>query len=180
MIGGLNLDLRLSLRSLQRSPGFTAAAVLTLGLGIGATTAIFSVLQAVLLRPLPYPDVERLVVPRSTKLGSDDSDSWSVAYADFRDWQETGVFDSVAAFQSFDLDLNPGDEPIRVSGAQVSPDFFKTLRTAPILGRDFREEEFVRGTPLSIILSDALWRSALGGSHSAVGRKVRLAGREEA
>ena len=176
MIGGLGLDLRLSLRSLRRSPGFTTAAVLTLGLGIGATAAIYSVLEAVLLRPLPYPEVGRLVVPRTTKLGA--SDSWSVAYADFRDWQEQGVFDSVALYQDRDLDVNPGEEPIRVSSALVSQDFFKVLRTSPALGREFRSEEFVRGAALPVIVSDALWRSAFGGAPSAVGRTIQLGGRE--
>ena len=171
---GLPLDLRLSLRSLLRSPGFTAAAVLTLGLGIGATTAIFSILEAVLLRPWPYPGAERLVVPSSINLAT--WDRWSVAYADFEDWQQEKIFDSVAVYQETGFDLNPGGKPVRVPVAMVSQDFFRVLGAPLARGRPFHEEEFVPDTPRAIILSDALWRSAFGGDASAVGRTVHLAG----
>jgi len=94
---GLPFDLRLSLRSLLRNRGLAAAAVLTLGLGIGSTTILFSILEAVLLRPWPYPGAERLVVPSSVQLAT--SERWSVAYADFEDWQKEGIFDGVAVYQ---------------------------------------------------------------------------------
>lgn len=171
---GLLLDVRLSLRSLLRNRGFAAAAVLTLGLGIGSTTIIFSILEAVLLRPWPYPGVERLVVPSSVNLAT--WDRWSVTYADFQDWQEEGIFDGVAVYQTSGLDLNPGAEPVRITTARVSADFFRVLGVPPALGRDFRPEEFVPDTERAIILSDPLWRSAFGGDAGVLGRTVRLAG----
>jgi putative ABC transport system permease protein len=171
---GLPLDVRLSLRSLLRNPGFSAAAVLTLGLGIGATTIIFSILEAVLLRPWPFPGVERVVVPASVNLAT--SDRWSVTYADFKDWQEEKIFDGVAIYQTAGVDLNPGAEPVRITTAYVSPDFFRVLGVPMALGRDFREEEFVPDTQRAIILSDPLWRSAFGGDAGVLGRTVRIAG----
>jgi len=173
--GGLLFDVRLSLRSLMRNRGLAAAAVLTLGLGIGSTTIIFSILEAVLLRPWPYPGVERLVVPASVNLAT--WDRWSVTYADFQDWQEEGIFDGVAVYQTSGLDLNPGAEPVRITTAWVSPDFFRVLGVPLALGRDFRPEEFVPDTERSIILSDPLWRSAFGGDHGVLGRTVHLGGR---
>jgi putative ABC transport system permease protein len=172
---GLPLDVRLSLRSLLRNRGLAAAAVLTLGLGIGSATIIFSILEAVLLRPWPYPGVERLVVPASVHLAT--SARWSVTYADFRDWQEEGIFDGVAVYQTGGLDLNPGAEPVRITAAWVSADFFRVLGVPPVLGRDFGPEEFVPETGRSVILSDPLWRSAFGGDPGVLGRTVSLGGR---
>lgn len=171
---GLPLDLRLSLRSLLRNPGFSAAAILTLGLGIGATTIIFSILEAVLLRPWPYPGVARVVVPASINLAT--WDRWSVAYADFQDWRQEKIFDTVALYQTAGYDLNPGADPVRITTARVSPDFFRVLGVPMALGRDFREEEFVPDTPRAIILGDPLWRSAFGGDASILGRTVTLVG----
>jgi putative ABC transport system permease protein len=171
---GLPLDLRLSLRSLLRNRRFAAAAVLTLGLGIGSTTIIFSILEAVLLRPWPFPGVEHLVVPSTINLAT--GDRWSVAYADFQDWQEERIFDRVAVYDTLDLDLNPGTSPVRLTTARVSPDFFRILGVPLALGRDFRPEEFVPETARHIILSDPLWRSAFGGDAGVLGRTVHASG----
>src|SRR5262245_53630074 len=171
---GLPLDVRLSLRSLLRNRGFAAAAVLTLGLGIGSTTIIFSILEAVLLRPWPFPGVERLVVPSSVNLAT--WDRWSVAYADFQDWEKEEIFDGVAVYDTFDVDLNPGAEPLRITTSRVSPDFFRVLGVPLALGRDFQPEEFVPETQRHIILSDPLWRSAFGGDAAVLGRTVHLSG----
>ena len=171
----LPLDLKLSLRSLLRNPGFSLAAILTLGLGIGSATVIFSVLEAVLLRPWPYPHTERIVVPQSVQVAT--QERWSITYGDFVDWQSEGIFDSVAAFQQWDLDLSPGGDPVRVSTAIVTPDFFKVLGMAPALGRAFRADEFVPGAPRALLLSDPLWRSAFGGAVDVIGREVLLNGK---
>ncbi|HEV8199644.1 MAG TPA: ABC transporter permease [Candidatus Polarisedimenticolia bacterium] len=171
---GLPFDVRLSLRSLLRHPRFAVAAVLTLALGIGSATIIFSILEAVLLRPWPYPGVERIVVPASVNLAT--GDRWSIAYADFQDWQEEKIFDGVAVYDTLDLDFNPGKEPVRLTTARVSPDFFRVLGVPQALGRDFHPEEFVPETERHIILGDPLWRSAFGGDDGILGRKVVLSG----
>jgi putative ABC transport system permease protein len=174
MTAGLPLDLRLSLRSLRRSPGFSAAAVLTLALGIGAAILIFGVLEAVLLRPWIYPRAERVVVPASLRIAT--QDRWSVCYGDFLDWQKEGIFDGVAVHRAADLDLSSGGNPVRVTTALVGPDFFRVLGVEPAIGRIFRDGEFVPGADRAIILSDPLWRSAFGGARDVVGREIRLAG----
>src|SRR5262249_19846421 len=100
----------------------------------------------------------------------------SVAYADFQDWQEQKIFDGVAVHDTLDLDLNPGGEPLRITTARVSPDFFRVLGVPQALGRDFHPEEFVPETERHIILSDSLWRSAFGGDAGVVGRTVPFSG----
>jgi predicted permease len=171
-------DARYGARQLVRNRGFAAVAVLTLAIGIGASTAIFSMVQGVLLRPLPYPGAQRLVVPQSQSR-EDPAERWSITYADYEDWVREGVFAHAAAHQRFELDLSaPGMEPERVSGVAVTADFFETLGVAPALGRFPAAEEFTPGTPLTVVISHGLWQRAFGGARDAVGRPVSVGGNE--
>jgi putative ABC transport system permease protein len=173
-------DLRYGVRTLTRTPGFTLVAVLTLGLGIGATSAIFSVVNAVLLRPLPYRDAGRLVVPVSVNLerGTDDS---SVTYADYLDWRQEKVFESVAAIDNTltGADLSGGDgEPERVHLALVSEDYFRVLRAEPVRGRLFTPDDYsIPGPARALAISEGLWKRRYGGDPEIVGKDVYLNGR---
>ena len=166
-------DLRFALRVLGKAPGFTTIAVLTLALGIGANTAIFSVVDAVLLRPLPFPRSDRLVSVRYfdtlNKLAQD-----SVGYPDFFDWRKQNrVFSSLTAFHDGSYTLTGTDEPAHLSGEIVTSDFFSTLQVAPELGRGFLREEEQKGRHV-VVLSDALWRSRFGADPGIIGRNIRL------
>jgi putative ABC transport system permease protein len=167
-------DLRFGARMLRKSPGFATVAVVTLALGIGVTTAIFSVVDAVLLRSLGYPDAERLVVPQSTRRGSDDR--WNVTYRDFLTWKAQKVFASVALYQRDALDLTGHGQPVRVQTAYVTPEFFETLDVRPLLGRLPLPDEFKPGAPRPLVLSYGFWQEQFGGAPDAVGMNVRIAG----
>ncbi|HZS05943.1 MAG TPA: ABC transporter permease [Blastocatellia bacterium] len=154
-------DLRYGVRMLRRRPGFTAVAVIALALGIGANTAIFSVVYGVLLRPLPYKDAERIVIA-------------SISPPDFRDLKEANqVFDQMAIWASNLYNVNTGGEVSQVLGAVVSPEFFPMLGN-PLLGRVFRPEE--DRTPLAVISHD-FWQSRYGGEQDAIGKTIRLSGK---
>ena len=149
-------DLRFALRQLHKSPGFTAIAVLTLALGIGANTAIFSVVNAVLLRPLPYPQPERLVYLNETGGGTD----VSIALPDYVDWRkDSKSFQHLAItrLESRNLSGIAGREAERVSVAFVTANFFDVIGLRPQIGRTFLEEEDKPGAPALVILSDRLW-----------------------
>lgn len=149
----LAADLRYAVRTLRRSPGFTLVAVLTLAIGIGATTTIFSVLNAVVLQPLAYPDADRLVwVSETTPDGSDFSAS-EPNYLDFRDRARS--FAHLAAATDRQVTLLGGAEPERLNGAGVTANYFAVLGVAPTLGRAFLPEEAVAGAPI-VVLSDRL------------------------
>ena len=173
-------DLRYGVRTLTRTPGFSLIAVLTLGLGIGASTAIYTVVNAVLLRPLPYADADRLAVPVSVnkERGTDDS---SVTYADYLDWKYEGVFEHVAAIDNTrdHADLSGGDgEPERVPMAIVSEDYFTVLRTRALRGRLFQAEDYaVAGPPRALVLSEGLWKRRFGSDPEIVGKSIYLNGR---
>jgi putative ABC transport system permease protein len=167
-------DVRFSARTLCKSPGFATVAVVTLALGIGVTTAIFSVVDAVLLRPLDYTHAERLVVPQSTRRGTDDR--WNVTYRDFLTWKAQGVFASVALYQRDALDLTGHGQPVRVQTAYVTPEFFATLDVRPLLGRLPLPEEFKPGSPRPLVLSYGFWQQQFGGAPDAVGKPVRIGG----
>jgi predicted permease len=168
-------DVRYACRSLRKSPGFAAAAILTLTLGIGANTAIFSVVEGVLLAPLPYTEPDRLVMVRENNLTL--KRQMSVSYPDFLDWQRGArSFTQMAGlrFEGFDL-TSPG-APEHLAGQQVSAGFFTMLGTKPILGRDFSpDEDRHLGAPV-VIVSNRLWRNRLGASRKAIGQSIALNG----
>jgi putative ABC transport system permease protein len=167
-------DLRYALRLLGRRPGFTALAAFTLALGIGATTAIFSVVNPILFESLPYPRADRLLmVWERTKDGTKDNVGW----ATFDDISRASrSFGATAAMGSWSPTMTGRAEPELLSGQRVSPTFFTVLGVAPAIGRDFRAEEDVRGTPRVAILSHALWRTRFGGDSSLVGKQITLDG----
>ncbi len=166
-------DVRLGLRQLRSSPGFTAVAVVTLGLGIGANTAIFGVIDGVLLDPFPYEDSAGILV-LNEKLVEDDL-FLSVAYPNFVDWREQNqVFEHLAATRGSAFNLVGADEPIQVRACLVSADVFPLLGIEPALGRVFGAEEDTEGAERVVVLSHALWQSAFGGARSVLGRSIRL------
>jgi len=173
---GLLLDLRYGLRLLYKRVGFTVVALLTIGVGIAATTTVFSVIEGTLLRPWPFPGSERIVVPLATQPAR--GQVWSsINYGDYEDWREAGVFEHVAAYFSTAADLADGSgEPERIRVTQFSEDYFATLGVAPILGRLPAEEDYGPGAPLVALLSYGLWQSRFGGDRQAVGRTMRLNG----
>jgi putative ABC transport system permease protein len=166
-------DLRYALRTFRRSPGFTAAVVATLALGIGANMAIFTVLKSVLLDPLPFPDSERLVRLNGTRA---DRSETSVSYPDYLDWREQNrVFESLAAFSGESATL-AGETPERLNAHVVSGNFFSTLGVRAELGRTFRPEDDLPGSPAIAVLSDELWRRRFGADRSILGRPILLDG----
>jgi putative ABC transport system permease protein len=167
-------DLRYALRQLRKSPGFTLVAVLTLALGIGANTAIFSVINAVLLRPLPYPEADRIVtLNESTPSQPEISISWP----NFLDWKtESTVFESLAVGrrESFNLSDVPGRGPERVSGFVATAPFFKAIGLNPQIGRTFSEEEDKAGGNRLAVISDGLWQRAFNRDPAVLGREINL------
>jgi predicted permease len=168
-------DIRFGLRMLRKNPGFTAVAILTLALGIGTNAAVFSVVYAVLLRPLPYREPSRLVVLHETtpKVGD-----VSVSFPNFLDWRAAShSFSQMAAVASVDFNLAGVTQPENISGDAVSPNFLSMIGIRPFLGRDFDASEEKPGTAPVLLLSYALWQSHLGGDPNAVGKTITLDGR---
>ncbi|MCA1732491.1 MAG: ABC transporter permease, partial [Acidobacteria bacterium] len=172
-------DIRQAVRSLRRSPAFTAVALLTMAISIGATAAIFSVVHGILLDPLPYADPDRLAIVWQTDAHND---SWSEAASgpDYRDWKrESRTFERLGATTVRELNLLPPDgAPLRVDATAISHDFFDVLGVRPALGRAFTAEEDVVGGPAAAILSHALWQERFAGDPSILGRTIRLDGRD--
>ena len=169
-------DLTYAIRLLVKQPGVTFIAILTLALGIGANTAIFSAVNAILLRPLPYADPDRLVMVFEKRLAEGVLDN-VVSPADFLDWSKmNGAFDGIAAMTSMNADLTGTGEPIRLAAGAVSPAFFDVLGVQPALGRNFRTEEAIVGQHRVVILSHDLWQRRFGSDATVVGRKILLNG----
>jgi len=171
-------DLRYGLRQLRRNPAFTVTAVITLGLGIGATTAIFSAVYALLLRPLTYPGSDRLMfVYQHTKFADMDA----LINQDFFAAQSAlRSFESVAGYLAlFDENLTGAGAPVRVSAMGVTANFFPTLRVAPALGRNFLSSEDRKGGPAVVILSHRLWQSRFNSDPAIIGRTITLAGKAQ-
>jgi putative ABC transport system permease protein len=170
-------DLRYGLRVLLKQKGFTAVAVFALALGISANTAIFSVVNAVLLRSLPYKNADRLVVPVSFNAGRD-LDRGNVTYADYLDWKnETEVFESVAAFSAETADLTGGADPERVEIGVITEDYFAVMGVAPQIGRTFSSSDFELNASPTLVISDRLWQRRFGGDPGILEQKVYLNGR---
>jgi putative ABC transport system permease protein len=169
-------DLRYATRMITRQPAFTAIAIVALALGIGANTAIFTVVNAVLLRPLPYEDPDRLTFVNMTNLSKGIS-NFGVSMPDFREWRDRNhSFERIAALAVRDFNLSGGAEPERVSGAVVSADFFPALRISPALGRAFTAEEEQFGNHHVVVVSNGLWQSSFGGRPDLVGQAITLNG----
>ena len=159
---------------MRKNRGYTLAAVLILGLGIGANTSIFSVVNAVLLRPLPFPEADKIVYLNET----DSTQPFiSISWFDFLDWQrDNTVFEQLAVSrrESFNLSGIAGREAERVSGAVVSANFFQVIGLIPEIGRVFNAQEDRRGGPALAVISDALWQRAFQGSPAVLGRSINL------
>ncbi|MDQ2918851.1 MAG: ABC transporter permease [Verrucomicrobiota bacterium] len=168
-------DLRYAIRTLIKQPGFTVIAVLTLALGIGANTAIFSVVNAVLLRPLPYPEPERLVYLAEFSGGADSA----IALPDYVDWRkDSKSFQhlAISRLESRNLSGIAGREPERVSSAFVTSNFFDLIGLAPQIGRVFSEDEDKPGAPALVVISDRLWDRVFNRDPNIVGRAVNFHG----
>lgn len=169
-------DSRYALRMLRKNPGFTAVAVLTLALGIGANTAVFSVVNSVLLKPLPYRDEQRLVMIWETNLRLT-TDHNVLGPSNFRFWQTNNtVFDGMSAFFDDSSTLTGQGEPEKVPTQYISANFFSLLGVSPILGRDFTPDEGVHGHNQVALLSYGLWREKFGGARDVIGKKILLDG----
>ncbi len=176
IMSDLGQDLRYGLRMLGKNPGFTAVAVLTLALGIGANTAIFSVLDAVLLRPLPYPEPQRLVKvwTRFTGIGLPNDQNW-VSPPELRDFQQLNhSFADLAAINTGTFNLGVKGSPERVIGSAVSPSLFGMLGAQAILGRTFVDEEAQPGHEHEVVLSYGLWQRAFGAARNIIGTTIRV------
>jgi putative ABC transport system permease protein len=168
-------DIRYAVRQLAKRPAFTAAAALTLALGIGTSTAIFSVANGVLLRPLPYADPDRLVMLWET---TPQLSVMMVAYPDFLDWRSRSrTFDEVAVYNRYhSMNLTGAAEPERLAAAMASANLFRTLGVRPALGRAFQDEEDQPGAARVAIISAGLWQRRFGGAADVVGRTITLDG----
>jgi len=159
---------------LRKQPGFSTIAILTLALGIGANSAIFSIVNAVLLRPLPYPDAERIMVLNES---SGPGQDYSVALPDYFDWRnDNTVFEHLAATHKESRNLSgiPGRDPERVSCASVTRNFFSVVGISPEIGRNFSEDEDKVGAPPVVVISDRLWRRVFNADPSVLGRSITL------
>jgi predicted permease len=170
-------DLRYGLRVLVKSPVFTAVAALSLALGIGANTAIFSVVNGLLLRPLPYPDSERVMhvwhtPPQESFPGMK---RFSVSPANYLDWKsQNDIFEQMAVYQYAGFSLSTGDDPVAVTGAAVSSEFFSVLRSNAGQGRTFLPEEEQPGRDQAVVISNGLWQRAFGANPGLIGQTLTL------
>jgi putative ABC transport system permease protein len=171
---GFQSDIRYALRSLQKHKAFAAAAIATLALGIGANSAIFSIVNSVLLRPLPYPNAERLAVlwGKYPNYGRA-----TLSLPDFNDWRaSTTAFEQVAARTGAAFNFTGGEEPVQLRADRVTANFFSTLGVSPMLGRGFRPEEEVGGDDYVVVLSHGFWQRQFGGDPAVVGSTISLSG----
>lgn len=177
LLHSLLSDIRYGLRLLRRSPGFTALAVLTLALGIGATTAVFSLVNAVLLRDLPYGDPQRLVFLYEQLPGIPGVplEAWGPVNKDFFTWQkESRSFASMAMFTVDGLNASLGDAAFRVGASRVTADFFRVLGVSPALGRALDDADTQSGNEAVVVISHALWQSRFGGDPGVLGKQMLL------
>jgi len=167
-------DLRFALRQLLKNPGFTAVAVLTLALGIGANSAIFSVVNAVLLRPLPFPESDRLVWISE---GNQKSREFPISFQDFTDWQaQQTVFDQIGVYNWGAYNLAGSGDPQRLWAAQMTASAFAALQAQPALGRVFSQDEDKPGVPHVVVLSHELWQNRFGADPAILNQAINLDG----
>jgi predicted permease len=171
-------DLRYGARTLRKSPGFAAVAILTLALGIGANTALFSVVNGVLLNPLPYPQAKQLVSLWWDRMPGQRS---SIPYLNFLDWQrQSTAFSYLGAYLQDNMIVTGAGEPERVDGVRISANFFELLGVKPLLGRSFRAEEDQVGAGPVALISDGLWSRKFGSSPEVLGKSITVDGRNYA
>ena len=175
-MSGLLQDLRYALRQLRKSPGFTAVAVLTLALGIGANTAVFSVVDQVLLHPLPYPDSDRIVKVSETLEGISTNDA---SPANYLDWvSQNQAFVQMAASRGWQGSLSAGDRPERIRGTMTTPSFFPLFGVSPILGRGMEASDAQPGNDHVVVLGYGLWQRYFAKDRTIVGRNIQLNGQQ--
>jgi predicted permease len=168
-------DVRYGLRVLSQNPGFTAIAILTLALGIGANTALFSVVNGVLLNPLPFPNPDELVAVYTRTTTFQES---SISYPNFLDWQKnTHSFAALSAFRTDDYNMTGTGEPERVHIHMISAEFFPALGIKPVIGRSFRPEEDQVGAGPVAVISEGLWKRKFGLSQAVLGKSITLNGK---
>jgi putative ABC transport system permease protein len=175
LLEDLHHDLRYMGRSLRRSPGFALAVVLMLALGIGANTAVFSVIDSVLLKPLPYPGADRIVALRAEFRERGETQTL-ISIANFRDWRDrSSTFEAMASYR-------PGENSVSIGGtaeygriASIDAQFFRVFAVQPIIGRTFRPDEVGPSAPLQALISHAYWQSRLGADPRILGRTIRVA-----
>ena len=166
-------DIRYGIRTLAKNPSFTAVAVLTLALGIGANTVIFSAVNAVLVRPLPYKDADRLVMLWSTK----PKEGWrgQASPLDFVTWRAgSRSFRSMAAIRPCSAILTGRGEPVELMGGRISAAFFETLGIAPQLGTTFAAAEFGSGAERVVLIANGFWQERFGSDPRVIGQSIRL------
>jgi putative ABC transport system permease protein len=172
-MSGLLKDLRYALRQLTKNTVFTVVVVTTLALGIGANTAIFSVVHTVLLAPLPYRDVDRLMTIWGRNPSRGDQ-QFPVSAGDFTDWkQKNDVFEDIASSYDNEVTLTGSGDPKLVLGYAISPNYFRVLDVAPQVGRTFTDEEAGSGANVTV-LSDKMWRTTFHGDPQIIGRSITL------
>jgi len=170
----LRTDFRLALRILLKKPGYSAVAVIALAIGIGANTAVFSMVDALVLRPLAFEDLDRLVMIWGTHPQNGDRNN--VLAADFLDWKKNNTtFENVAAYRWWDVNLTGSGDPERVQGFRVTISFFDTLGVKPLLGRAFDSTEAVPGHNVAI-LNHGFWNRRFAGDPNIVGQSLVLNG----
>src|SRR5262249_40486636 len=156
-VDSVTSDVRYALRALRKNPGFTAVVLLTLALGIGATTAIFTVVDHVMLRPYPYPEIDRIMMLSET---TRNGQGMSVSWPNFVDWRaQNQAFESLGVFRNMIVNLSRTDQPERLNGALASSEVFKALGIPAVVGRTFSADEDEPGAPRLAIVSERFWRS---------------------
>jgi putative ABC transport system permease protein len=173
---GLFQDIRHGLRQLRKSPGFTSVAVLTLALGIGANTAVFSIANGILIRNLPYKDSPQLALLWSIGRNGESRDQLS--FTDIDDYRsQNHVFENVVAFGDWTATLTGSGDPARIPGMQVGDGYLSLMRVNPLLGRDFHPDEQIVGQDQVVVLTYGLWKSRFAGNPGVVGKQISLSGR---
>ena len=171
----LSQDIRFGARTLRKNPGFTAIVVLTLALGIGANSAIFSVVDAVLLRPLPYRQPERLVTVFESKAPNDFLSRGAVSPANFLDWRvQNSVFDQIGAVMLPGYNITGTDRPERIFGANISGGMLHMVGSQPLLGREFDAADDRPGAAPVLMISQSLWQRRFGGDPQIIGKSLRM------
>jgi len=171
-MNGLFQDLRYALRRLRKNPGFTCTAIVILGLGIGASTAIFSAVNPILFEPLPYPHASRIMM---IWYAAEDGSRIPQTFHTYRELAERNrSFDPIAVMKPWQPTLTGADQPQRIDGQQVSASYFRSLGVVPALGRDLQASDDVLHGPKVVIISNGFWRRRFGGDPTIIGRQVRL------